>query len=192
MLSAVVQGRLLVGSDEAILQANVRVHSSLLDAWAAVSAIALSAEFSVLYALVAVFLLWRLGLGFWSFAPLAFILSTVVELALKTVLQQPPVPLGLHRPASYPLISVNLAGSFPSGHANRAAFFCLFGAVLLWYRGGLGCRIGAVAAGILVFPIAYSRVYMGYHWTSDVVAGLLLGAAVAMLVAPPVARRLFR
>ena len=35
---------------------------------------------------------------------------------------------------------------------------------------------GVVGAGLVV-AMAFSRVYAGYHWASDVVGGFLLGAA---------------
>jgi len=43
---------------------------------------------------------------------------------------------------------------------------------------------------LLALAFGFARIYMGDHWPSDVVAGLALGASSALLVAPPVARRL--
>ena len=70
--------------------------------------------------------------------------------------------------------------SFPSGHtAASAAFFATL-AFASW-------RVGL---GLLAIPllIAFSRMYVGAHHLSDVVAAALLGALIAYFVA----RRMFR
>ena len=63
--------------------------------------------------------------------------------------------------------------SFPSAHAtSTTAAAVLFGALL--HRVGRGR-----AVAVLVPPMALSRLVLGVHYPSDVVAGSLLGAAVA-------------
>lgn len=63
--------------------------------------------------------------------------------------------------------------SFPSAHAtSTTAAAVLFGALLR----GVG---GGVAVALVVPPMALSRLVLGVHYPSDVVAGSLLGAAVA-------------
>jgi membrane-associated phospholipid phosphatase len=64
--------------------------------------------------------------------------------------------------------------SFPSGHSAAA----LVGAVSL-ARVWPHARWALAALAAL---IAYSRIYVGVHFPTDVLAGLLLGAAVAWLV----------
>jgi undecaprenyl-diphosphatase len=65
------------------------------------------------------------------------------------------------------------SGSFPSGHGASAAAFAT-GVALEW-----------PAAGAVVAPVAgavaYSRLHVGAHWASDVVAGAALGAGVALV-----------
>jgi undecaprenyl-diphosphatase len=64
--------------------------------------------------------------------------------------------------------------SFPSGHSAAA----LVGAVSLarvWPQ-------ARWALALLAALIAYSRIYVGVHFPSDVLGGMLLGAAVAWLV----------
>ncbi len=63
--------------------------------------------------------------------------------------------------------------SFPSAHAtSTTAAAVLFGALL--HRVGRGR-----AVAVIVPPMALSRLVLGVHYPSDVVAGSLLGAAVA-------------
>jgi membrane-associated phospholipid phosphatase len=68
------------------------------------------------------------------------------------------------------------AFSFPSGHAMVSAAFCFFLAYLTW-RLVRGWRRAAwmTALVLLVFLIGLSRMYLGVHYLTDVVAGYLAG-----------------
>jgi undecaprenyl-diphosphatase len=65
-------------------------------------------------------------------------------------------------------------GAFPSGHAAMAVAFAvagsrmMLGSQLIWWP--------------LAAIVAVSRVYIGVHWPSDVIAGAVLGFAVAWFV----------
>jgi membrane-associated phospholipid phosphatase len=69
--------------------------------------------------------------------------------------------------------------SFPSGHASGAASAYLPIAVLALTCDRPAIRRGAMALAVVIcLAVATSRVLLGVHFPSDVVAGLALGAAV--------------
>ncbi len=67
-------------------------------------------------------------------------------------------------------------GSFPSGHvANAAVIAVALGVIVpvawVWVLGALYTAL-----------MALSRTYLGAHWLSDTVGGVLVGAGVALMV----------
>jgi undecaprenyl-diphosphatase len=80
------------------------------------------------------------------------------------------------------LVSVDSA-SFPSGHAmNSAVTFLTLGVLLS--RTQSERRLKAYLMGtaiVLTLIVGFSRVYLGVHWPTDVVAGWAVGAAWAIL-----------
>jgi undecaprenyl-diphosphatase len=66
--------------------------------------------------------------------------------------------------------------SFPSGHAATAAATFAAAALLLTFSRGRAQRavFTGIAAGIAV-AVAATRVLLGVHWLTDVIAGLVLG-----------------
>lgn len=81
---------------------------------------------------------------------------------------RPPVALELYQPPLY---------SFPSAHATMAIAFYGFAAYFLARKQKPVIRYGLyLSAILLVLFIGASRVYLGVHYPSDVLAGYVLGA----------------
>jgi len=84
-------------------------------------------------------------------------------------------------PAAYRAVET-LNASFPSGHALLATVFYLSVGVMLtraFPRRRLKVFVLAVAV-LLAMLVGLSRVYLGAHWATDVLAGWCVGAAWAM------------
>jgi membrane-associated phospholipid phosphatase len=97
--------------------------------------------------------------------------SALLNQLLKRIFQRP-------RPHfAHPLL-VETSYSFPSGHAMES--FVAYGtlaylAVVLWLR-SWEARVAAVCgAALVVVLIGFSRMYLGVHYFSDVVAGYAAG-----------------
>ncbi len=102
---------------------------------------------------------WLIAIGGGS------ILNTVIKVALH---RQRPIDL-YH--AGWD------AFSFPSGHSTTNAVLYGFLAILLTAEISRGWRRLLVwATACLVLLIAFSRMYLGAHWLSDVVGGLTFGS----------------
>lgn len=64
--------------------------------------------------------------------------------------------------------------SFPSGHAMIGLAVYTTIAVLAWRERGL--RWPAIVLSVLLGVSLFSRVYLGVHWPTDVVGGVVIGA----------------
>jgi membrane-associated phospholipid phosphatase len=99
---------------------------------------------------------------------IAFPAALGIEMLLKAIVDRP-------RPLSAAHFHT---GSFPSGHVIAAAAF--WGLVPPWVflvtrRRALWIA-AVVVSGVVLLGVGASRVYLGAHWPSDVIAGYLGGA----------------
>jgi undecaprenyl-diphosphatase len=102
--------------------------------------------------------------------------SVALNGTLKVVVHRP-------RPA-LPWANVLPDYSFPSGHTMNTVVFYLAIAMIVWVT--LGRRTGAVALALaLVVSVAvgFSRIYLGYHYLSDVIGGFAAGLGWLLVVA---------
>lgn len=83
------------------------------------------------------------------------------------------------RPPEIYRASEILNASFPSGHALLSTVvFLTLGAMLAQAAKGQGLRIFVMSAAIvLALIVGVTRIYLGVHWTTDVLAGWSVGAA---------------
>lgn len=73
--------------------------------------------------------------------------------------------------------------SFPSGHAQAATVACGVLLVVGWaYLSKRGRMLGAAGGIFVVVAVAFSRVALGVHFVSDVVAAVLLGIVWLLLM----------
>ena len=108
---------------------------------------------------------WKLGAKLFA----ALVLSVYLNALVKDVVAQP-------RPFVYTNFeSVTRPDefSFPSGHAQHAA--------LVWTLLAMHFRKRwfTLTAAVMVFLIGFSRVYLGVHFPTDVLAGWLVGSILA-------------
>jgi undecaprenyl-diphosphatase len=121
-----------------------------------------------------------LWLRHWKRAALCFLVTVLSGWALNGILKW-----GFQR--ARPEVIDRIAGagwySYPSGHAMLAPLVFGLGLILLTRRSPSPTRraLGFTIAVLLPLGIAFSRVYLGVHYPSDVIGALLAGSGWAAL-----------
>lgn len=110
-------------------------------------------------------------------------IAKIAEGALSVILARAIFTEALHffyrSPRPFEVLSVpplvsEISNSFPSGHA--AFFFALAVTLFLWDRLWGSVFLGAAAA------VSLGRIYVGVHWPSDILGGIVAGVASALIV----------
>ena len=120
--------------------------------------------------LVVAWLLWRRRYGAALFLGVATGGSLVLQATMKVFFARPRPQL--------PWAPVLPDYSFPSGHTMNAIIFYSALALIAWSVSGR--RIGLfvlVVAVVVALGVGVSRIYLGYHYLTDVVGGLMAGIA---------------
>ena len=118
---------------------------------------------------------WRLAV----FVTITMAVSAAVTVGLKLLIERA-------RPTSDLRIGVeDMTFSFPSGHTLNSTVLAglVAGLVLLACRSWWTRALVVAAWFAIVGTIGFSRIYLGYHWLTDVLAGWLTGVGLLALAA---------
>lgn len=140
--------------------------------------------FGVFFAKYCEYFLWLVLLLFlvfsfikyWKMVLLAFVSAGISRFILAEIIRWlwfRPRPFVAEN--FIPLITKSAAeASFPSGHAS---FYFALSTIVYFYNKKAG-----ILFFIASFLIALSRIFVGVHWPSDILAGAILGVATAWII----------
>lgn len=112
--------------------------------------------------LIALFLFWRRLMSNAAFFIAVVGGSTLLNLLVKSLFQR-------HRPTLWPSLAPQTDYGFPSGHAMGSMAVVAALVFLLW---GTHWRWPILVVGVLfVLGVGLSRLYLGVHYPSDILAG---------------------
>jgi undecaprenyl-diphosphatase len=111
------------------------------------------------------------------------VLGTAVQQGMKAA-------VGRERPSWPDPVDSAQYAAYPSGHAMTAAVTC---GLLLWLlrRHGVSGQVWGwcvAVAAVSVAGVGFTRVYLGVHWPTDVLAGWLLGVCLVAAAVASYAR----
>jgi membrane-associated phospholipid phosphatase len=121
-------------------------------------------------------LLWRLR-GRWT--AIYFVAATALSGLVVQILKN---AFGRARPDDF-LLQIG-SPSFPSGHTANAATLAIALGLLVgrWWVWMIGV--------VYMIAMALSRTYLGVHWATDTLGGMLVGAGVGFILWAPLASRI--
>jgi len=167
-----VQERETTAVDRAVSLTLHRLDSPWMDA--VMLAFTFLGSFPAVAAVVVAVAIWRVRSHDRRSAVALVLVVAVTELlnlGLKEIFQRP-------RPSLFQEIATLHSYSFPSGHAMASA--AVYGAVafLMGRADPAHARRYHFGAAVLVLLVGLSRVYLGVHWFTDVLAGFAAGLFV--------------
>ena len=109
----------------------------------------------------------------------AFLLNLICVFILNYLLK---IIFSRERPIDINLIT-ETGFSFPSGHAmiSLGIYGFLIYLLLLSDKNKISKIIGTASLVLLIFLIGISRIYLGVHYTTDVIAGFVISASYLLL-----------
>ncbi|WP_299813432.1 phosphatase PAP2 family protein [uncultured Roseibium sp.] len=126
----------------------------------------------VLLTAVSLFLLKRITAAFFLLS--AVVTGSVLSSLAKLLFSRPRPDLVTH-------MDMTFTSSFPSAHAMVSTFTWLtLAAIATRFMPRRALRVFAIASAVMIAVlVGLSRVYLGVHWPSDVLAGWAFGGAWA-------------
>jgi undecaprenyl-diphosphatase len=162
----------------AITNAALVAHPGLITATRIVTDLGSPVSVDVLTGVAVVLMLVRRRVR----AAVYLVVVRVVELAIETGLKY---AIDRPRPAEAVALVTASNSSFPSGHAAGTATLCVSLLLCTTPPVRRTTRVVAViVAAVICLAVATSRVALGVHYPSDVLAGLVLGSLCALALRP--------
>ena len=178
--ASITSSRGVAGVDRPLLDDLLVLRSPVLDA--ALTAITFTAG-TIGMPLIALVAMTTLALRRRSWTPVVLIATTGAVSVLLTIVGKRFIDR-VRPPHSDAVPPLELSESFPSGHTlNAVAIVGIIAYRVILRRTSARIRVTiAVAAAVYVALIGFTRVFLGHHWFTDVLAGVVLGAAWLALV----------
>lgn len=122
------------------------------------------------------------GLWWLSGSPRPAILVVLTLAAAGTASTLSKIIVGADRPARSVQLVVETDRSFPSGHVTGTLALLGVLTVVIGHRTSRAAHGALIAlAAALTALVAVTRLYLGVHWVTDIMGGLLLGGAAVVI-----------
>ena len=129
----------------------------------------------IITTLICILVLFKNKKVFYNFAGIALI-SKIINVIIKNTVKRP-------RPDVLFRLSFESGYSFPSAHTMVAT--CFYGFIIYLILNQVKNKkiknISTLLLSLLIFLIGISRIYLGVHYATDVIAGFIFGIIVLVL-----------